>query len=272
MIPLVILDIDGTLIGSKGHVEDCVWQAVEKGRSAGMKFAVCTGRPCFGVAQKVAERLGPTNPHIFQSGAHIAYPQGEALNVFALKEAVTRPLVKQARELGLVLELYSPNTLFVERRNPLSEAHAKMIGANAIVRDFQDVLENEPIVRAQWVIKTSDIAKVSLGDLDDAQASTATSPALEDTFFISITQKDISKGAATKLLAAAMRLELSDVVGVGDSDGDRPMLDVVGYPVVMDNAPASLKKDYGTHAGSVEACGVVPIIESALAGATTSDT
>ena len=271
MIPLMVLDIDGTLIGSKGHVEDCVWQAVEKGHKAGMKFAVCTGRPCFGIAQKVAERLGPTNPHIFQSGAHIAYPKGEVVNVFALKEAVTRPLVKQARKLNLALELYSPNTLFVERRTPLSDAHAKMIGVNAIVRDFQDVLENEPIVRAQWVIKQNDLEKVDLDTLSGAQASTATSPALKDTLFISITQDKISKGTATQLLATAMRLELTDIVGVGDSDGDRPFLDIVGYPVVMENAPETLKNDYETHAGSVEDCGIVPIIESALVGATESE-
>ena len=271
MIPLVLLDIDGTLIGSKGHVEDCVWQAVEKGHKAGMKFAVCTGRPCFGVAQKVAERLGPTNPHIFQSGAHIAFPKGEAVNVFALKEAVTRPLVKQARKLNLALELYTPNTLFVERRTPLSDAHAKMIGVNAIVRDFQDVLEKEPIVRAQWVIKMDDLEKLDLDNLSGAQASSATSPALKDTYFISITQEEVSKGTATQLLAAAMRLELSDMVGVGDSDGDRPFLELVGFPVVMENAPESLKDDYETHAGSVEACGVVPIIESALLGDSESE-
>lgn len=268
MIALVLLDIDGTLIGSKGHVEDCVWQAVEKGQKAGMKFAVCTGRPCFGIAQKVAERLGPTNPHIFQSGAHIAFPKGDAVNVFALKEAVTRPLVKQARNLNLALELYSPNTLFVERRTPLSDAHAKMIGVNAIVRDFQEVLENEPIVRAQWVIKENDLEKLDLDTLEGAQASTASSPALANTLFISITQKDVSKGTAAELLAAAMRIELADIVGVGDSDGDRPFLDVVGYPVVMANAPDSVKQDYETHAASVEDCGVVPIIEAALAGAT----
>ena len=54
MIPLILLDIDGTLIGSSGTVKDCVWDAADRVREAGVRLAVCTGRPCGGVAQKVA--------------------------------------------------------------------------------------------------------------------------------------------------------------------------------------------------------------------------
>ena len=42
------------------------------------------------------------------------------------------------------------------------------------------------------------------------------------------------------------------------------MLEVVGYPVVMGDAPDSLKARFETVAGSVEACGVVAVIEQAL--------
>ena len=263
MIPLIILDLDGTIIGSSGHVDDCVWKAVEKARGAGVRFAVCTGRPCFGVAQKVAKRLGPTTPHIFQNGAQIAYASGENVKVFALKEAAARSLVNQSRRSNLTLELYSPTTLFIERKTPVSEAHAKMIGVNAIVRDLYDVVENEPVVRAQWLLKTGEEEEASLED-DTLQTSTATSPALEGTLFVSITHKEVSKGEATRLLAQTMRLDLEDIVGVGDSLGDIPMLDAVGYPVVMGNAPEQLKERYETVAGDVDKCGVVPVIEQAL--------
>ena len=264
MIPLVLLDLDGTIIGSRGHVDDCVWKAVDKAQGAGMKFAVCTGRPCAGVAQKVAKRLGPNTPHIFQSGAQIAYASGEALKVFALPEASTVELVERARDLGLTLELYSPTTLFVERKTPLSEAHAKMIGVTPIVRDLSEVAENEPVIRAQWVVKPDDEARIDLDGLKGVQVSKATAPALRNVTFISLTQKDVSKGTATHILADTLKLDLRDVVGIGDSSGDVPMLDEVGFPVVMGDAPEDLKTRYGTVAGKVDACGVVGIIESAL--------
>ncbi len=263
MIPLILLDIDGTLIGSSGTVKDCVWDAAGKVREAGVRLAVCTGRPCGGVAQKVAARLGPSTPHIFQSGALITYPDGEAVQVYALKDANTERLVEHARDHSLTLELYSPNALFVERKTPLSEAHAKMLGMSAIVRDLIDVMENEPVVRAQWVVSGEQASTAMSLELETAQFSRATSPAQPDTFFISVTQKGVSKGTAARRLAEDLKVNLANVMGVGDTSGDAPMLDVVGHPFIMGGASDDLKEKYAV-LDDVEACGVVAALEKAL--------
>jgi hypothetical protein len=74
------------------------------------------------------------------------------LKASSLKEAAAQALVRHARELGLVLEIYTPHHLYVERKTPMSEAHARMIGVQALVRDLSDVAANEPVIRAQWVL------------------------------------------------------------------------------------------------------------------------
>ena len=263
MIPLILLDLDGTVIGASGTVKDCVWEAVDEVREAGVRLAVCTGRPCGGVAQKVAARLGPSTPHIFQSGALITYADGEAVQVYALKDANTERLIEHARDNGLTLELYSPNALFVERKTPLSEAHAKMLGMNAIVRDLHDVMENEPVVRAQWVVSREKAPIAMSLKLETAQFSRATSPAQEGTFFISVTQKGVSKGTAAHRLAEELKVDLKNVMGVGDTSGDEPMLEVVGHPFIMGSASNDLKEKYEV-LGDVEACGVVAALQRAL--------
>ena len=263
MIPLVLLDIDGTVIGASGTVDDCVWEAVDRVQEAGVRLAVCTGRPWGGVAQKVAARLGPETPHIFQSGALIAYPDGEAVQVYALKDANTEQLIEHARDHSLTLELYSPNALFVERRTPLSESHAKMLGVSAIVRDLQDVMENEPIVRAQWVVTEAQADTALSLNLETAQFSRATSPAQPNTFFISVTQKGVSKGAAAGRLAEELKVELRNVMGVGDTSGDLPMLERVGHPIVMGNASEDLRARFES-VGDVEDCGVAEALAKAL--------
>ena len=264
MIPLIILDLDGTIVGKQGIVQDCVWKAVTDAQAAGMKFAVCTGRLGVGAAQKIAQRLGPNNPHIFQSGAHIAYPSGEAYKVFALKEAITKEIIEVARDLGVVLELYTPSTLYVERTTPLSEAHAKMLGTTAIVRDLLEVVEAEPIIRAQWVVTGEEYPLVSELTFEGIQASSATAPAQKGAYFVSLTQKGVSKGTSLELLAKAMKVDLKDVMAIGDSHGDLPILERVGFPVVMANAPDDLKAEYPRHGGDVENCGIVEMIEFAL--------
>ncbi len=265
MIPLIVLDLDGTLIGAQGTVQDCVWEAAERVREAGVKLMACTGRPAFGVAQRVALRLGPAVPHVFQSGAHIAYPDGETLKASALKEATARQLLEQARRLGRVLELYTPSNLFVERKTDMSEAHAKMIGVSAIVRDLEDVVENEPVVRAQWVVPAQEIPLVVAASGDDVQVSIATSPALTHTAFVSVTALGVSKASAVRHVAEVLRMRLQDIMAVGDSTGDVPMLEEVGHPVVMANSAPELLEHFSDVAGDVEDCGVVAAFDEALA-------
>jgi Cof subfamily protein (haloacid dehalogenase superfamily) len=265
VIPLVVLDLDGTVIGADGDVRECVWQAVERAHGAGVKLAACTGRPAAGVAERVAARLGPRNPHVFQSGALVSDPTGDTLHVAALREAVVLQLVEHARVLGLALELYTPTTLYVERRTPITEAHARMIGVTALVRDLREVGRIEPVIRGQWVVAAERQAEVEALPLEGAQLSSATSPALPNTAFVSVTRAGVSKGSAVRLLAETLHIDLKDVMAVGDSIGDLPMLEVVGHPMVMADAPESLRGRFPTLAKGVEECGVVAALDLALA-------
>ena len=264
MIPLAVLDLDGTVIGSDGQVKECVWEAAARAREAGMKIAVCTGRPAFGFAQKVAERLGPDNPHVFQSGAHVVYPDGRTILVTALREADVRSLIATARDHGAVLELYTPSELFVERRTPLSERHAKLLGATVIVRDLEDVAAGEPVVRAQWVAPFGEHEPLVAATPEGVRAATATSPALPGIAFVNLTRAGTSKASAVEELAKHLRVPLKDILAVGDSDNDVPMLDVVGHPRVMANGSPAVIARYGRVVPSVEECGAAEALDEAL--------
>lgn len=264
MIPLVVLDLDGTVIGSDGQVRQCVWEAAARACEAGVKVAVCTGRPAFGVALRIAERLGPDNPHVFQSGAHVGYPDGRTIQVTALREADVRALIATARSEGAVLELYTPSELFVERRTTLSERHAKLLGVTAIVRDLEDVAAREPVVRAQWVAPLGEHEALLEGIPEGITAATATSPALPGIAFVNMTRAGTSKASALAALAKHLRVPLKDVMAVGDSENDVPMLDIVGHPrVVANGAPAVLAR-YERVVPSVEECGAAEALDEAI--------
>lgn len=263
MIPLVILDLDGTMIGSTGQVAPEVWAAVDAARADGVKLAVCTGRPGLGIAQRVAKRVGPTNPHVFQSGAHLAFPDGDTLKASSLREAAAQALVQHARDLGLVLELYTPQHLYVERKTPMSEAHALLLGVPALVRDLSEVAATEPVVRAQWVLRPEEEAAASSVSVPDVTISRATSPGLRDTLFVSLTRKGVSKGSAVRDLVAFLKVPLEHAMAVGDTTGDLPMLELVGHPVVMGNGQQALKERFGRVVGDVDAGGVIEALELA---------
>lgn len=265
MIPLVILDVDGTLVGTSGQVEPCVWDAVERAREAGVRMAVCTGRPGTGIAARIARRLDPDTPHIFQNGAQVTYVDGETLFVSALKEMACKSLIQRAREENAVLEMYTPDGLYVERRTDISEAHAKMIGVTAIVTDLTELLQTEPIVRAQWVVPLERAQEFAGIQVDGTSTSMATSPALPGTAFLSITRTGVDKGSAVRWLIERLELDRSHVMAVGDSVGDGPMLAEVGFPRVMANGHAEMLASYPDGVlPSVEACGVVEALDDAI--------
>lgn len=264
MIPLLVLDLDGTIIGRDGQVKECVWEAVDKAKDAGMKIAACTGRPAFGVAQKIASRLGPDNAHIFQSGAQIAHPDGRNLRVTALKEEAVRQLVNASRKVRAVLELYTPSNLFVERKTELSEQHAKLIGVTAIVRDLEEVAAEEPVIRAQWVMKLGLEDSVISQAPEGLMVATATSPGLPGIAFVNITRAETSKASAVAYLAEQLRVPINNVMAVGDSDNDIPMLEIVGHPRVMAQSSPAVQERFDKVLPSVEECGVVTAIDEAL--------
>jgi len=264
MIPLVVLDIDGTIVGTGGQVQQCIWDAVDRATEVGVKVVACTGRPALGTSLKIAQRLGPNNPHVFQSGAHVGYPDGRTLKASALGSAATQRLIESSRRLGIVLELYTPNALFVERKTPLSEAHAKLLGVAPIVRDLEDVAAKEPVVRAQWVVSEGREHELAAHAPEGVQVSHATSPALPGVAFVSVTNEGVSKASAVVRLAEHLRIDLEDVMAVGDSGGDIPMLDVVGHPRVMANATDELLERYRNVVGDVEECGAAEALDEAM--------
>ncbi len=265
MIPLVVLDLDGTVIGASGQVASKVWEAAEHAQEAGVKIAVCTGRPGLGVALRVARRLGPNVPHVFQSGAHLTYPDGETLMASSLREEAALKLVQHARALGLVLELYTPNNLYVERRTALSEAHATIIGVGALVRDLAEVAKTEPVIRAQWVLTLEQEPQAMALRVPDVHVSRAPSPAQPGTLFVSFTRRGTSKGSAVAALCKHLRVPVEKVMAVGDSAGDLPMLELVGYPLVVANAEPPLLERFPS-IGDVEDGGVMEALAMAVEG------
>jgi len=268
MIPLVVVDLDGTIVGKDGQVQDCVWQAVARLSDAGVLVAACTGRPAFGVAMRLAARLGPNNPHVFQSGAHIGFPDGPTLKASSLREQDIRSLIEVSRKTGAVLEVYTPSSLFVERKTKLSEDHAKLIGVTAIARDLEDVAQHEPVVRAQWVVPVGEEQPLILSTPATVTVSHGTSPALPGVAFVNLTRQAVSKASAVSYIADYLRVPLEDVMGIGDSAGDLPMLEVVGHPRVMANSSPEVLERFGNRPGNivgdVEQCGAVRALDEAL--------
>ncbi|MEM6430882.1 MAG: HAD hydrolase family protein, partial [Deinococcota bacterium] len=76
MLPLVMLDIDGTILGSSQQLSQAFLDKVAEVRGKGMHLAVCTGRICAGLGLSIAGQLDDDIPHVFHNGAVLTHADG----------------------------------------------------------------------------------------------------------------------------------------------------------------------------------------------------
>jgi Cof subfamily protein (haloacid dehalogenase superfamily) len=254
VIDLVCIDVDGTLVGSSGVVSDVVWRAADDARARGVRLALCSGRPAFGVTRRYAERLDAGGWHVFQNGASVLHLGRGDTRSRAIPPARVAGLVDRSRELHRPLELYTDTTYAVELDTPRTRAHAELLGVPFERRDFRSL--REPVVRAQWLVSQGEAEEVLAEPHDGLTLSHSVSPVMPDACFINLTPEGVDKAFAVRLVADAYGVPLQRVMMVGDSANDVSTMRIVGMAVAMGNAEPGVRRAATTHVASVDEDGL----------------
>lgn len=233
MIRLVCIDVDGTLIGASGTVHDAVWEAVTTVRDAGIRLAICSGRPGFGITRELALRIAPDAWHSFQNGASVVSFAEGSLSEPLPADAV-RMLVDRARRAVRALELYTDEDYVVETDTDRAARHAALLGVPFRPRPF--VALDGTIVRGQWLVAREDADAVLAESYPGLEVSPSLAPTMPDTQFVNLTREGVNKGRAVRAIAARHEIDLADVMFVGDGFNDVSALEIVGHPVAMRDA------------------------------------
>lgn len=262
MLGLVCIDVDGTLVGASGRIQPDVRAAVDQARAAGVRLALCSGRPAFGITRSFAELLDPAGWHVFQNGASVLNLPTGASRSRALPPAAVQRLVARARETGRILELYTDVAYAVETDAPRARRHAELLGV-PFVTSALDRLEGTP-VRAQWLAAREDEAVV-LAEPDEGLARVPSlAPSMPDTVFVNFTPAGVSKATGVRAVAEAYGVPLARVMMVGDGNNDLEAMRAVGFPVAMRNAEPEVLATCRHVVGDVDTGGLVEALALAL--------
>lgn len=263
-IRLVCIDVDGTLIGASGAVDPAVWQAAARARAAGIRLAVCSGRPGFGVTRELAAQVDPDGWHCFQNGASVLHlASGRSLSA-ALEPETVAMLVERARRVSWPLELYTDDAYVTESESDRARRHAGLLGLAFAPRPFESL--SPPIVRAQWLLAHDEVEVALAEPHPGLEVSPSLGPMMPDSVFVNLTRAGIDKGSAVRLIAAEYDVDLRDVMYVGDGFNDTPALRIVGWPIVMANAEPVARELARRVVGHVDEGGVAEALELALEG------
>lgn len=240
MIKLFVTDIDGTLLPTGAAVSPANVQAVQEMVAAGVKVAIATGR-MYSAALTVAAQLKVPVPIIAYNGALIKSSAGEVLHTHFMDEADVLRLINFFAERGHHIQSYVDDILYVPERNEGVEYYEEVIHVKAVTVGWDGLRQ-----RTRGVTK---LLTVSF----DRDALIADMEAVRKNFggrvevthsnvrFGEFMAKGVTKAGAIEILAKKFGVDIADVLAIGDSENDLPMLKAAGVGVAMGNAQPNVK-------------------------------
>ena len=240
MIKLFVTDIDGTLLPTGGTVSEKNVEAVQKMIAAGVKVVIATGR-MYCAALPVAAQLKVPVPIIAYNGALIKSSSGEILHTHYMDEAIVLKLIDFFEERGRHIQSYSDDILYVPARNAGVEYYETMLKVEATEVGWNGLRERAKNVTKllsvsfdsdELVDSMNEIRKLYGDELEVTRSNVR---------FAEFMAKGVTKAGAIKILADKFGFDISEVLAIGDSENDLPMLKAAGVGVAMGNALPAVK-------------------------------
>jgi len=258
-IKLLALDLDGTLLDSRGEISGKNVEAIQQAERKGVLVTIATGRR-FRDALPVALQLKLNAPVVCHNGALLKYAQNlETVAVSLVPRKTVREILRVGREFGgdalLSADPNGKGVLLYDRISaeniPLQKYVAwskRLHGAEAEeavihvenLETMVDEIETVHISFSGTLAPMAHLEMILRGELSDtATVLTTVYPRLDFTL-IDILPPDASKGIGVEKLALINNLTAENVMAVGDNFNDLEMLEYAGTSVVMGNASPEL--------------------------------
>ena len=266
MIKLIAIDMDGTLLNEKKHIDEAEKEAIHEAIEAGIKIVLCTGRPLYGILPFYEElglsELDSEGYVILNNGCSIhktkdwklidqvnftsddieyLYKLSESYNInftlvndtyyFNIGRKPTDELIKDA---GFVFSDITDISLEEAKSGKHKIMKIMFLGDPEIMADFQE--KNEDIIKSKY------------------------SGVLSQSYVYEVFPKDNNKGTGLKKLAEKLGIKQEEVMAIGDGNNDIEMFEYANYSVAMKNATELAKKAAKYETDSNENDGVAKAI------------
>jgi Cof subfamily protein (haloacid dehalogenase superfamily) len=263
-ISLVLADVDGTLVTEEKILTERARKAVAALRSAGVRFAITSGRPPLGMAM-LFDPLDLDTPIAgFNGGLFV----GRDLTILEQKTVpadVAGQAIDLIRHSGLDAWIYSGNDWLI------TKADAPHVAREAWTVKF------EPKVVPDFDARLGEVAKVVgvSDDLDRVKQCEMEAEALfgqrttanrSQPYYLDITNKDANKGAVVDYLSQHVGVPAEEIATIGDQPNDVVMFQRSGLGVAMGNASDEVKRQAAAVTDSYNDEGFAKAIERFVLG------
>jgi len=246
------MDIDGTLLDSRGNVSADNARTVADAQRLGIEIVLVTGRR-FDFARPIAEHL-PCELHlIVNNGALIKSKSGEThlrrlLSSGTARRVLTMTAEHRASAAVIFDRPFAKQVIMehIEWEDPLRGGYfRKNREYMAEVEPLENCLDGEDPIQVLFTGPCQAI-RAAMRTLEDSPGAVEYTVALteyvrRDFSILDVLRRGVSKGVALEDWARRRGIAREEVMAIGDNWNDREMLEVAGRPVLMGNSIAELK-------------------------------
>jgi Cof subfamily protein (haloacid dehalogenase superfamily) len=258
-ISLVLADVDGTLVTADKVLTPRARAAVKALHSAGIAFAITSGRPPRGMAMLI-DPLTLQTPVAGFNGGIFVKPDMTIMEEHVLAADVAKRALEVILHNGMDVWVYSGKDWLVRDRNAPHVAREQWTVkfAPTVTDNFDEVLGNA--VKIVGVSDDHDLVARSEKDAQDALGTRA-SAARSQPYYLDVTHPDANKGTVVATLSKLLSVPIGEIATIGDMPNDVLMFRNSGLSIAMGNASRDVRAQADLVTASYEDEGFAKAIE-----------
>lgn len=250
MRKIIGVDIDGTLLNSKGEISPKTKAALIKAQELGHKVVIVSGRDIQGVIRYAdALRLKDFSGLLSNNnGVRVTnYKTGEIISQHFLDKKLLKPLFETMKTMPQETIFYIDGKIYTNKISPVIKHSSKINNMDIVLDprllDKTDYKLYNLILCSDYKEKLDLIEKTIREKFKDQFAFTRSTD-----YYFEIMPKGYSKGTSLVEIANYYKIDMKDVIAFGDERNDIEMIKTAGVGVAMENAVDYIKEisDYVT--------------------------
>ena len=261
VLGLIALDLDQTIFGSDLVVSRRVQDAIAKALDGGMVITIATGREAR-LATRFARDLALTAPIICaQGGCIYDHSHDRVLHEIRLSRQLLPRILESARQHGWNIHFEMSDQLYFPAHSNHPAVLFELLRYSNWVR-VGDLLQDMP-EPPHKVIVTLDRPEDRARIVAEMRAALGGEVTIVPSHphLVEGLPAGVDKGHGLAWLAAHLQIAQADIMAIGDSEADVPMIQWAGIGVAMGNGSAAAKSAADWIAPSLEQDGAAVAIE-----------
>ncbi|MBQ0048699.1 MAG: Cof-type HAD-IIB family hydrolase [Bacteroidales bacterium] len=242
---LLVLDVDGTLLNSQREISKRTIQTLRKVQSIGIKVALASGRPTYGILPIAkAIDLGTYDGFIISyNGAQVISARtGEIIFERTIDPQMIPYLERKADKTGMTMAYYDGDEVVstdIENAHIIDEARMngmKLRKGELLSAEMED-WPNEVMLFCDDEDELSGLEDHMQRHLNGVMDTIHSNP-----YMLEVVGYQVGKSYAMSALVQKLGIGLDEVIAIGDGAADINMIQMAGTGIAMGNATESVRR------------------------------